>query len=46
VYPTIANIIEPDIYTIIKERNGWGQLKEYRNAWILLSAVEPVTGPG
>ena len=36
-YKTLAMIIQQDIYTIIQERNGWGRLKEYPNAWILLS---------
>ncbi len=45
-YKTLAMIINRDIYTIIQERNGWGRLKEYPNAWILLSATEPITGPG
>lgn len=45
-YKTLAMVIVPDIYTIIQERNGWGRLREYPNAWILLSATEPVTGPG
>lgn len=45
-YKTLAMIITPDIYTIIQERNGWGRLREYPNAWVLLSAVEPITGPG
>lgn len=45
-YKTLAMIVERDTYTIIQERNGWGRLKEYPNAWILLSATEPMTGPG
>lgn len=45
-YKTLAMIVERDTYTIIQERNGWGRLKEYPNAWILLSATEPITGPG
>ena len=45
-YKTLALVIVPDTYTIIQERNGWGRLREYPNAWILLSATEPITGPG
>ena len=45
-YKTLAMIVERDTYTIIQERNGWGRLREYPNAWILLSATEPITGPG
>lgn len=45
-YKTLAMIIDRDTYTIIQERNGWGRLREYPNAWILLSATEPITGPG
>lgn len=45
-YKTLAMVIVPDTYTIIQERNGWGRLREYPNAWILLSATEPITGPG
>ena len=45
-YKTLAMIVERDTYTIIQERNGWGRLKEYPNAWILLTATEPITGPG
>ena len=45
-YKTLAMIIVQDVYTIIEVRNGWGRLKEYPNAWILLSATEPITGPG
>jgi len=39
-------IVLQDTYTIIQERNGWGRLKEYPNAWILLTQTEPITGPG
>ena len=45
-YKTLAMVVNRDTYTIIQERNGWGRLKEYPNAWILLSATEPITGPG
>lgn len=45
-YKTLAMIVLQDTYTIIQERNGWGRLREYPNAWILLSATEPITGPG
>lgn len=45
-YKTLAMIVDRDTYTIIQERNGWGRLREYPNAWILLSATEPITGPG
>jgi len=45
-YQTLAMIIERDTYTIIEERNGWGRLKEYPVGWIMLSATEPMTGPG
>ena len=45
-YRTLSMIITADTYTIIQERNGWGRLREYPNAWILLSATEPITGPG
>ena len=45
-YKTLAMIVLQDTYTIIQERNGWGRLKEYPNAWILLSATKPITGPG
>lgn len=45
-YPTLATIVEKPILTITEERNGWGRLKEYPVGWIMLSATEPVTGPG
>ena len=45
-FPTLALIVDRDIYTIIEERNGWGRLKEYPVGWIMLSATEPMTGPG
>lgn len=45
-YKTLAMIVRRDTYTIIQERNGWGRLKEYPNAWILLSATKPISGPG
>ena len=45
-FPTLALIVDKDIYTIIEERNGWGRLKEYPVGWIMLSATEPMTGPG
>ena len=45
-YKTLAMIVRQDILTIVEERNGWGRLKEYPTGWILLSATEPVTGPG
>ena len=45
-YKTLAMIIERDTYTIIQERNGWGRLKEYPNAWIMLNQTEPIVGPG
>lgn len=45
-YPTLATIVEKPILTIIEERNGWGRLKEYPVGWIMLSATEPMTGPG
>lgn len=45
-YQTLAMIVERDTYTIIEERNGWGRLKEYPIGWIMLSATEPITGPG
>ena len=45
-YKTLAMIITADTYTIIQERSGWGRLREYPNAWVLLSATEPITGPG
>lgn len=45
-YKTLAMVVKKDVYTIIQERRGWGRLKEYPNAWILLSATEPITGPG
>lgn len=45
-YKTLAMIVLQDTYTIIQERNGWGRLREYPNAWILLSATTPMTGPG
>ena len=45
-FPTLATIIETPILTITEERNGWGRLKEYPVGWILLSATEPVVGPG
>lgn len=45
-YKTLAMIVLQDVYTIIQERNGWGRLKEYPNAWILLTQTEPITGPG
>lgn len=45
-YQTLAMIVERDTYTIIEERNGWGRLKEYPVGWIMLSATEPITGPG
>ena len=43
---SLAMIVLGDTYTIVQERNGWGRLREYPNAWILLSATEPITGPG
>jgi hypothetical protein len=46
MYKVLAMIIERDTYTIIQERNGWGRLKEYPNAWIMLNQTEPMTGPG
>ena len=45
-FPTLALIVDRDVYTIIEERNGWGRLKEYPVGWIMLSATEPMTGPG
>lgn len=45
-FPTLALIVDRDTYTIIEERNGWGRLKEYPVGWIMLSATEPMTGPG
>lgn len=45
-YPTLAMIIEKEIYTIVETQNGWGRLKEYEKGWIPLSATRPVTGPG
>jgi hypothetical protein len=45
-FPTLATIVELPILTIIEERNGWGRLKEYPVGWIMLSATEPITGPG
>lgn len=45
-FPTLALIVDKDVYTIIEERNGWGRLKEYPVGWIMLSATEPMTGPG
>lgn len=45
-YPTLATIVEKPVLTITEERNGWGRLKEYPVGWIMLSATEPVVGPG
>ena len=45
-FPTLATIVENPVLTIIEERNGWGRLKEYPVGWIMLSATEPMTGPG
>ena len=45
-FPALATIVEQPILTIIEERNGWGRLKEYPVGWIMLSATEPITGPG
>ena len=45
-FPTLATIVEKPVLTITEERNGWGRLKEYPVGWIILSATEPVTGPG
>ena len=45
-FPTLATIVEKPILTITEERNGWGRLKEYPVGWIMLSATEPVVGPG
>ena len=46
MYNTLAMIVEQDNYTIIQERNGWGRLKEYPSAWIMLNQTEPISGPG
>ena len=45
-FPTLATIVEKPVLTITEERNGWGRLKEYPVGWIMLSATEPVVGPG
>lgn len=45
-YPTLAMIVDRDVYTITEERNGWGRLREYPNGWILLNQTEPIAGPG
>jgi hypothetical protein len=45
-FPTLATIIDTPTLTITEERNGWGRLKEYPVGWILLSATEPIVGPG
>ena len=45
-FPTLATIVEKPTLTIVEERNGWGRLKEYPVGWIMLSATEPMTGPG
>ena len=37
--------IEPGVYTIVDEKDGWGLLKSYadkRNGWIKLSYTERV----
>ena len=45
-FPTLATIVEKPVLTITEERNGWGRLKEYPVGWIILSATEPMIGPG
>ena len=45
-FPVLATMIEKPVLTVIEERNGWGRLKEYPVGWIMLSATEPMTGPG
>ena len=45
-FTNLATIVDKPILTITEERNGWGRLKEYPVGWILLSATEPVVGPG
>lgn len=45
-FATLATIVDDPTLTIIEERNGWGRLKEYSVGWIMLSATEPITGPG